>query len=429
MQILYVVKSGDTIESIAQEYNITPRRLIEENVLDENLSLNVGQLIEITYPVETYIVQEGDSLYEIAQMHGVSVMDLLRNNSFLSDRNYLEVGEKLVLRYDNQEKRINVNGMTFSFIDEGLLRKTLPFLTYLTIMGHRVDINGTLDDIKDEQIIEISLSYGVVPLMLIYGLTDIGQGDPTLTHILFNNVELEDRLLNNMINMAIAKGYRGIVFGFQYVMDSDLQKYTNFIVRATERLHNEGLISAVVMIPDTFGYQPGVVYSQSYYEQIGAVVDGVILLSYQWTTTYIPEYYQTTNPYMREYVSFAVTQMPAQKIYLGITRLAYDWELPYVEGESFVSSLTDPGVLALANQYGSEILFDEETGISYFEYTVNDNEHIVWFKDARHTMAMLALVDEFGLGGISIWNIMYYFRIYHTINTLYEIEKVLPEEI
>ncbi len=428
MQIFYTVKEGDTIDSIAAQFNIPPNQLIQDNILDNDQVLNVGQVLVIAPPAQTYTVREGDTLYDIADAQGISVAELLRNNPFLSDRTNLMVGEELVIRYDKQGRPLNVNGMAFSFIDEEVLIKTLPFLTYITIMGYRVDMNGALNDLDDTRVIQTSLQYGVVPLMLVYGVNDTGQGDPSLSHTIFNNTEVQNRFLENIIAVLSTKGYYGAIFGFQYVLEEDRENYTNFIVHASDRLHELGYLSGAVMIPNTFGYVRGEPYMQTYYSRIGSSVDGIILLSYQWSTSYIPEVYQTTYDYMKDYVEFAVTQIPPEKIYLGISRVAYDWELPYVEGQSFVASLTDPNALALANRYGSEIFFDEVTQTPYFEYNVSGRRHLVWFRDLRYINAMLKLVEEYGLGGISIWNIMYYYRIYLIINAGYPIVKVLPED-
>ncbi|MDF2951775.1 MAG: Peptidoglycan-binding lysin domain protein, partial [Anaerocolumna sp.] len=52
--------------------------------------------------------------------------------------------------------------------------------------------------------------------------------------------------------------------------------------------------------------------------------------------------------------------------------------------------------------------------------------HIVWFKDARSFNAIAYLVYEYGLQGLSIWNIMNYnSQLWLVININYEIEKVL----
>lgn len=428
MPILHMVQAGDTISSIAEQYQIPVNRLMEDNDLTPRDKLNIGQIIIIIYPKLTYTVKPGDTLYDIAQANGVSIMELLRNNPSLSNRDYLEVGEELIISYDNKEKKIEINGMAFSFINEQILKKTLPFLTYITVMGYQVDEQGNLLDIDDTLIIQMAIDYGVVPLMLVYSLDESRNGTPEVSHVLLNNPELQDVFMNNIINTLRTKGYYGAICGFQYILEEDLPKYTAFIKYASMRLQEAGFLCGSVLLPSTFGYVEGQPISHSYFAEIGQVNDGVILLTYQWATGYVPELNQTAYSYLKEYLDAVVAQIPPEKIYLGISRIAYEWELPYVENESVATSLTTPRALALASQYNSEILFDELTQFSYFFYNFADVDHVVWFRDARYANAMLRLVDEYGIGGISVWNIMIYYTIWVLINSQYDIQKLLPVE-
>lgn len=70
MIVLHKVQEGDTISSIAEQYGIPVQRLLEENVLTPDSELNIGRLILIAYPKQTYIVQDGDTLGDIAAANG-----------------------------------------------------------------------------------------------------------------------------------------------------------------------------------------------------------------------------------------------------------------------------------------------------------------------------------------------------------------------
>jgi len=65
--IIHVVQPGETIYTIANNYNVSITRLIVENGLTNPEHLVVGQTIVIAYPEEVYIVQEGDTLESIAR--------------------------------------------------------------------------------------------------------------------------------------------------------------------------------------------------------------------------------------------------------------------------------------------------------------------------------------------------------------------------
>lgn len=58
-------------------------------------------------------------------------------------------------------------------------------------------------------------------------------------------------------------------------------------------------------------------------------------------------------------------------------------------------------------RYGAQIIFDQEARTPYFEYTdEKGNDHIVWFENQQSWRERIALVEEYGLEGIGIWNIM-----------------------
>lgn len=97
--IKYVVKKGDNLYSIASEYGTTADTIKTLNKLSTNL-LNIGQ--ELLVPVSggytaptitTYIVKSGDSLWTIANKFGITVTQLRQLNNLTSD--LLNVGQQL----------------------------------------------------------------------------------------------------------------------------------------------------------------------------------------------------------------------------------------------------------------------------------------------------------------------------------------------
>lgn len=94
---IYVVKSGDTLYKIAQNYNTTVDELKKVNNLTTN-TLSVGQLLKIPSPISEpaiYTVQKGDSLYSIANKFNTTV-DKLKSLNNLST-NTLSIGQVLKL--------------------------------------------------------------------------------------------------------------------------------------------------------------------------------------------------------------------------------------------------------------------------------------------------------------------------------------------
>lgn len=93
----YTVKSGDTLYGIAREFNMTVDELKKINNLTSN-NLSVGQVLKVNssnIPTSTdvYIVKSGDSLYKIANMFNTTVNDLKSLNNLSS--NLLSIGQQL----------------------------------------------------------------------------------------------------------------------------------------------------------------------------------------------------------------------------------------------------------------------------------------------------------------------------------------------
>lgn len=201
--IIHIVQDGDTIESISNMYNIPKSRIESDNNLSSNYTLNTGRAIMIVPPAETYVVKDGDTLSNIAESYGVSLLQLLRNNPQLSDRNFLNIGEELVIRY-TVDKKINVFGYSTIYISDSVLIKTLPYLTYLTIFSYKIDAKGTFPDLDDTRIINLALEYGVAPIMTVNSMTETGLGNPGTTHAIMTSLEAQNQFIENALaNMKV----------------------------------------------------------------------------------------------------------------------------------------------------------------------------------------------------------------------------------
>jgi spore germination protein len=405
---IYTVQPGDTIYTVAEKYNIPITRLLYQNIIQPNQDLIVGQNLVITYPDKVYNVQKGDTLQSIADKFGVSDLQLLQNNPHFTDRDYFYIGEEVIISYPNDREEIEVNGYAFSYINVDILKKTLPLLTYLSILDYQITETGDIIVPDDLNIVTIARGYGVEPLMMCATSTIQGQENYEITHVLLNHDDIQNNYIKNLIQILQQNNLSGINIGFQYILEEDMQKYIDFIAHIKNLLQDQGYIVIVTCIPSTFDFNPEGKNETTFFYQIGQIADRVILISYLWTYASITYVEQTTVKFLEKYVQYAVTQIPSKKILVGITRVAYDWELPYVKDKSHINLLTNTSALNLAYAVGVDLLFDEETQTPYFYYKTDGTEHFVWFKDPKTIKSILDLIDKYNLGGISVWSIMDY---------------------
>lgn len=103
----YVVKSGDTLWSIARKYNLSVNELKALNNLSSNV-LNVGQrLIVGKESSNDYVVSAGDTLWAIARKFNVSVDDIKALNNLSS--NNLSIGMTLKIPPYSNKKNEETN--------------------------------------------------------------------------------------------------------------------------------------------------------------------------------------------------------------------------------------------------------------------------------------------------------------------------------
>lgn len=112
-------------------------------------------------------------------------------------------------------------------------------------------------------------------------------------------------------------------------------------------------------------------------------------------------------PNVRQVVEYALTEIPADKIWLGVPNYGYDWPLPFVQGQTRATSISSQRAIELARRYRVDIQYDELAQAPWFRYTDDQGTvHEVWFEDARSVRAKLALISEYGLVGVGYWNLM-----------------------
>jgi len=104
----YIVQKGDSLYQIGLKYNITTGELKKINNLSSNL-LNIGQKLKVPRMKEsytTYIVQKGDSLYQIAKKYNTTVNELKTLNNITT--NLLNIGQELKIPRWINKKTMNI---------------------------------------------------------------------------------------------------------------------------------------------------------------------------------------------------------------------------------------------------------------------------------------------------------------------------------
>lgn len=407
MEII-TVAPGDTVSSIAQNFGLNPQKIIYDNGLDDIGTLIVGQSLILLFPEDIYTANEDTSIGVISQQTATPERTIYRNNFFLGGSNRAPSGSSVVLQYtSNPQIRKIIGGYAYETIPQPLLQSVISYMTYLMPFTYGFTPDGTLISPADERLIETALNYGAKPLMHLSTLTENGNFSNELANMLLSDETAIMTLYDNILNTVREKGYYGVDVDFEFLFAEDREKYVEFISGLTSLLNEYGYITVVALPPKTSDDQRGLLYEGIDYAALGRAANYQFLMTYEWGYRFGPPLAVAPIDSVRRVVEYAVSRIPPKQILLGISNYGYDWTLPFVRGESEAISISTVHALEIANEYNSEILFDETAMSPYFYYTDSlGSEHVVWFEDARSYRAKVALIEEYDLAGGFIWDLM-----------------------
>ncbi|MBI9098666.1 MAG: LysM peptidoglycan-binding domain-containing protein [Spirochaetaceae bacterium] len=149
----YIVKKGDTLYSLARNFNVSKERIMEINGITSPDQLKSGVNLKIPennldynqnnwyIGSSEYYVKEGDTYYSISRRNGITVSELLEINN-LSESHILHVGDRLFLHSDDNLKAENTV-------------ESVPILTgssqnglFWPITGTRYKMDGKLEGVR-----------------------------------------------------------------------------------------------------------------------------------------------------------------------------------------------------------------------------------------------------------------------------------------
>ena len=379
---IYVVKQGDSVDSIAKSYNISAETILWDNQIEYPYRLAVGQAL------------------------------------YISDGNTVE-GRKLLY----------TSGYAYPFINEEVLEETLPYLDGLKVFSYGFTLEGELVPpmSDDAWMIERAQQWGTRPILTLTPLGEDGHFNNNLVSALVRSHELQQRIIWELGRTMQDKGFGGLDIDFEYVLADDRLGFAAFVGLATRVMNLFGYPVTVALAPKTSAEQRGLLYEGIDYALLGEAANRAMLMTYEWGYSQGPPMAVAPINMVRRVVDYAVTAIPREKLSLGIPNYGYDWALPYERGVTRAKTINNPPAVQLAIDFGVDIRFDETAMSPYFRYWQYGVQHEVWFEDVRSIKAKFDLIKEYELSGAGYWQLMSLFRAnWLMLNEMFYIEREWP---
>ncbi|MFJ7888838.1 LysM peptidoglycan-binding domain-containing protein [Lysinibacillus xylanilyticus] len=417
----HIVKRGDTLWSISQQYGVTMQSIITENHLTNPDVLTPGTRLII--PPTTHIVLPGETLSQIATQYGTTVQAIVLENG-IPNPNMIYAGTHLII--PRAKPSIEVVAYSYQESKEAVqsINAIGHLLTYFSPFAYMVKEDGTLQPLKDQEMIDAAVAKNITPMLTLTNFSSTETGS-NLSHVILSSAELREKVINNTLQVMQEKGYKVLNVDFENVLPADRENYNTFLQLAVDRLHPKGFLVSTALAPKTSATQAGTLYEAHDYEAHGRIADFVILMTYEWGYRLGPP--QAISPIneMRKVVEYALSVIPANKIFLGFEIYARDWLLPHVKGQE-AETFSSQEAINRAIKHGAAIQYDRTAQSPYFRYVDEQGKnHEVWFEDARSAQAKFDMTKEYNLRGISYWALGFPFpQNWALLNNDFSIKKV-----
>lgn len=298
-----------------------------------------------------------------------------------------------------QSRSIIVNGYATQNITQELLKLWSDDLTYVSYYSYGFNAQGDLIPINDANLIQLAYNSNVAPLMVLTPYNEYGEYSYDLTRIVFTDPNVRDRLINNIVLNVDNQKYFGMVFNFGYIAPQDREQFVITVSKTAARLNRKAALVIVSLTPGI--YDAGIDYSA-----LSRAANFLELKAFRQVLGNEPPGPLSSSEAIFNFLAFNRV-LDTRKVLLGISNYAYDWTIPSPGSFLPAQMISNAEAGRRAEETGAAIQYDDRAQAPFYFYNDSSGtQHVVWFENQESIKSKLEIVDEFELGGISIWTIM-----------------------
>ncbi|MFZ3100989.1 MAG: glycosyl hydrolase family 18 protein [Desulfitobacteriaceae bacterium] len=271
-------------------------------------------------------------------------------------------------------------------------------LDELALFQVAIQNNGELLGSPSRRLINEAHSRGFKVMLTISNLTAKGQFSTELLSRLMRNQEFASQVWWAINNMLVSYKCDGVNLDLEKGAPEDRRLYTEFIRSWTIQFQREHFLVSID-VPAKTSDEPTDMWKGAFdYWAIGKIVDQVILMTYEEHWSGSRPGSVASLPWVRQVLDYALKNIPARKIYMGIPLYGYDWI-----GQGRAQVIGFQRAHQVARRFGAPLKWDTQQHSTYFIYQMGEQKHTVYFEDLCSLKEKLDLAVALGIGGVAIW--------------------------
>lgn len=292
--------------------------------------------------------------------------------------------------------------MYYSLDDGFALSSLLAHASAMTLLAPQcywLDQNGNVEGGISSPAMDAASRARLPVMALLYN----GDFNRDIATLLLHNRGLQRRVIGEMVAIARRENFLGFQLDFENIDPNDENLYSRFVREAASKLHHDGRLLSVAVVPRFLDSRPGQ-WSAAYdYAALAQSADFLTLMAYDNSSRLGPPGPIAGYNWVQKALEYAVRRVSPEKLLLGIPLYGREWR----EGSNGLHARTMPyqETLSLLARLSITPRWDEKQRSPWFEYRTSDALCKVWYEDAQSISEKLGLVEKFGLRGFAAWRL------------------------
>jgi spore germination protein len=222
-----------------------------------------------------------------------------------------------------------------------------------------------------------------------------------LAHKVVSDPKVKKAAISGLLQMVKGNGYKGVNIDFENINASDRVAFSSFIKDIAVTLGQKGY-QTMVSVPAKFEDNPSDAWSGAFdYKALGKYVNYIQVMTYDQNGPWGSPGPVAGKAWIEEVLQYSVSDIPANKVIMGVPAYGYDWNETKNKGEA-VGLKDIPSLIAST---GAVPKWDETSSSMYFHYQSKDSsKHVVWYENAKSIQEKTHFTVAYNLAGISVWS-------------------------
>jgi spore germination protein len=322
-----------------------------------------------------------------------------------------------------------------------VLESQSPHIDTVALQWVTIDACGRLTSQENQTLKQFARSQGIQILPSL--LTNSNW----LNQRILTDPETTDRALAEIVAYVEAEGYDGFDLDLEAVRPADRDAFTAFVARLAAALHERGKPLALAIPAKQSDTTTG--WAGAYdYAALGKHADLITIMAYEFHGAWGEPGPIAPFDGVERTVAFAVSQIPSEKVLLGLAFYGFDWNTTSGGGRY----LGYPEAAILSERHNVPPVVDPKTRSVTFRYQAPAGDtppkpirppappheivtrqappcpvptpvpgptptprpsappdaiqqHVVWLEESTGAAARLELANRYGIGGVATWRL------------------------